>query len=107
MPKMVSASSLQTLEIARLTNDPIFGDINKGRILNADKIIREHRFSEEPEVKESRKQFMQKIKHPITAHEFKLRNEHRKIQKCEKLIAKMGSVISNNDLCRPATLSNI
>lgn len=43
----------------------------------------------------------------MTAYDFKLRNEHRKIQKCEKLIAKMGAVINDSQYCKPVTLSNI
>ena len=51
--------------------------------------------------------FTKKIKYPTTAHDFKLRKEQRKIQNCEKLITKMGKVINNHELCRPATLSNL
>ena len=36
MPSLVSARSLHSFEISRLTNDPIFGAINKAKIVKAD-----------------------------------------------------------------------
>ena len=48
IPALVQAQSVQNLEIARLTNDPMFGDMNKEKILNADKIIKENRIKDEP-----------------------------------------------------------
>ena len=46
VPALVQAQSVQNLEISRLTKDPMFGDVNKGKILNADKIIRDSRINE-------------------------------------------------------------
>lgn len=62
VPNLVKAQSLQNLEIARLMKDPMFGDINKGKIMQAEKIIREHRIEQEPQQMKARKEFKMKIK---------------------------------------------
>ena len=87
IPALVQAQSVQNLEITRLTNDPMFGDMNKAQILNADKIIKENRFKGDSEIQLSSKELKTKVKHPMTKHDFKLREEHRKIEKCEKLVS--------------------
>lgn len=48
IPGLVSARSLHSFELTRLTNDPIFGQINRAKIVNADRIIRDNRMKEDP-----------------------------------------------------------
>lgn len=73
-----------------MVTDPIFGEINKVKILNAEKIIRNHRIEEDPAYKKSIKQFNEKIRHPVTDLEFALRAEDQKVKDCESLVSKMS-----------------
>ena len=80
MPEFVSAQSLQTFEILRLTNDPILGGINKKKIMEADKKIKTDRMKKEDGYKAVMEQYEKKLLNPATKNDRKLHTERRKIQ---------------------------
>ena len=97
---------MQNFEISRLTDDPIFGDINHARILNADQEIRQKHALDDPLYKERMKTIKKKIKHPVTEEELALRKEHMKYREAEDLLKKMGSALSEHKMYNAASVSN-
>ena len=95
IPELVASQSLQNLEITRLTQDPIFGQINTSKILQAERKIRENRIEEDPKFQEAMKYWAQKVKHPVTKEEIKLRDEYNKVKDSESLIKKMTDIIDD------------
>ena len=95
IPELVASQSLQNLEITRLTQDPIFGQINTSKILQAERKIRENRIEEDPKFQEAMKYWAKKVKHPVTKEEIKLRDEYNKVKDSESLIKKMTDIIDD------------
>lgn len=104
MPQLVSARSLHSFEIARLTNDPIFGAINTAKIVKADQVIRDSRIKEDPSYLEAMKNFRERVKNPVTQGDFDLKKEHDSIRECEKLVTKMDRVLHKDQFMKPASI---
>ena len=102
MPGLVEARSMQNFEITRLTKDPIFGQINPPKIMNADRLIRENRVKVDPRYQEAMRVINKRIKHPVTEEDFAIRRERRTVEECEDLLQKMDAVLQADQFNKPA-----
>ena len=76
MPKLASARIVHPFEIARLTNDPILGQISQSKIETADQMVRHNGPKEDLSYEAAMKSFRRRTKYPVTNGYFKLRKEH-------------------------------
>ena len=60
---------------------------------------------QDPEYKEAMQQFRKKVKHPISAEDFALRQEQNRVRECEKLVKKMNKALNDQNYFIPARVS--
>ena len=80
--------------------------INKMKIQNADKHLKEKRFRQTEGYKKAVKKFEKLVKNPQTQSDLDLIKEQKIVQDCEELVRRMDKVFKKNELVKPAEVVN-